>query len=104
QTGLEHSFTPSPRVSDIDRKYFIEMRFGGLTLDPVTKTPVVILKDAENKLTLPIWIGLMEATAMATELEGIKMAKPMTHDLLRNLLDHLGGASCPLKGRIAVAT
>ncbi len=73
------------------RDDFIEMRVGGLTLDPVTKTPIVILKDAENKLNLPIWIGLMEATAMATELEGIKMARPMTHDLLRNLIVDLGG-------------
>lgn len=75
----------------MDREGFIEMRVGGLTLDPVTKTPIVILKDAENKLTLPIWIGLMEATAMATELEGIKMARPMTHDLLRRLVADLGG-------------
>jgi bifunctional DNase/RNase len=73
------------------RENFIEMRIGGLTLDPVTKTPIVILKDAENKLTLPIWVGLMEATAMATELEGIKMARPMTHDLLRDLISQLGG-------------
>ena len=73
------------------RENFIEMRIGGLTLDPVTKTPIVILKDAENKLNLPIWIGLMEATAMATELEGIKMARPMTHDLLRDLISQMGG-------------
>jgi hypothetical protein len=69
----------------------IPMTVGGLTLDPVTKTPIVILKDPENKLNLPIWIGLLEATAMATELEGIKMARPMTHDLLRNILNQLGG-------------
>jgi len=75
----------------MDREGFIEMRVGGLTLDPVTKTPIVILKDAENKLTLPIWVGLMEATAMATELKGIKMARPMTHDLLRNAIVELGG-------------
>lgn len=73
------------------REEFIEMRVGGLTLDPVTKTPIVILKDTDNKLNLPIWIGLMEATAMATELEGIKMARPMTHDLLRTVVDTLGG-------------
>lgn len=66
------------------------MSVGGLTLDPVTKTPIVILKDRDNKLNLPIWIGLLEATAMATELEGIKMARPMTHDLLRNVLAELG--------------
>jgi len=68
----------------------ILMSVGGLTLDPVTKTPIVILKDRDNKLNLPIWIGLLEATAMATELEGIKMARPMTHDLLCNVLADLG--------------
>lgn len=70
----------------------IQMAVGGLTLDPVTKTPIVILKDMDNKLNLPIWIGLLEATAMATELEGIKMARPMTHDLLKNMLTELGGS------------
>ena len=70
----------------------IQMAVGGLTLDPVTKTPIVILKDTDNKLNLPIWIGLLEATAMATELEGIKMARPMTHDLLRSILGEVGGA------------
>lgn len=74
----------------MSRENFILMTVGGLTLDPVTKTPIVILKDSENKLNLPIWIGLLEATAMATELEGIKMARPMTHDLLRNVLDETG--------------
>ncbi len=75
----------------MDRQGFIEMKVGGLTLDPVTKTPIVILKDAENKMNLPIWIGLMEATSMATELEGIKMARPMTHDLLHNMIKEVGG-------------
>lgn len=70
----------------------IQMAVGGLTLDPVTKTPIVILKDMDNKINLPIWIGLLEATAMATELEGIKMARPMTHDLLRNVLAEVGGS------------
>jgi len=74
------------------REQFILMTVGGLTLDPVTKTPIVILKDSENKLNLPIWIGLLEATAMATELEGIKMARPMTHDLLRSVLGELGAS------------
>ena len=71
---------------------FIQMSVGGLTLDPITKTPIVILKDADNKLNLPIWIGLLEATAMATELEGIQMARPMTHDLLKNTLIQVGGS------------
>ena len=68
------------------REDTIQMSVGGLTLDPVTKTPIVILKDTDNKLNLPIWIGLLEATAMATEIEGIKMARPMTHDLLKKIL------------------
>ena len=74
----------------MNREHFILMTVGGLTLDPVTKTPIVILRDPENKLNLPIWIGLLEATAMAAELEGIKMARPLTHDLLRGILDELG--------------
>jgi bifunctional DNase/RNase len=72
------------------REDTIQMTVGGLTLDPVTKTPIVILKDTENKLNLPIWIGLLEATAMATEIEGIKMARPMTHDLLKTVLGEVG--------------
>jgi hypothetical protein len=74
----------------MNRDDFILMTVGGLTLDPVTKTPIVILRDPDNKLNLPIWIGLLEATAMATELEGIKMARPMTHDLLRTVIAELG--------------
>ena len=74
----------------MSRENCILMTVGGLTLDPVTKTPIVILRDPDNKLNLPIWIGLLEATAMATELEGIKMARPMTHDLLRGLINELG--------------
>ncbi len=76
----------------MSRDEFILMSVGGLTLDPVTKTPIVVLRDAENKLNLPIWIGLLEATAMATELEGIKMARPMTHDLLSTVIKELGAS------------
>ncbi|MEW6268109.1 MAG: bifunctional nuclease family protein [Thermodesulfobacteriota bacterium] len=76
----------------MSREEFILMSVGGLTLDPVTKTPIVVLRDSENKLNLPIWIGLLEATAMATELEGIKMARPMTHDLLNTIINELGAA------------
>ena len=69
---------------------FVLMRVGGLTLDPVTKTPVVVLRDETENLNLPIWIGLLEATSMATELEGVKMARPMTHDLLKTMVEELG--------------
>lgn len=78
--------------ADMNREDFVLMTVGGLTLDPVTKTPIVILRDPDNKLNLPIWIGLLEATSMATELEGIKMARPMTHDLLRTMLEELEAA------------
>ncbi|HKV54462.1 MAG TPA: bifunctional nuclease family protein [Candidatus Binataceae bacterium] len=72
------------------REDFILMMVGGLTLDPTTKMPIVVLKDPDNKLNLPIWIGPLEAASMATELEGIKSVRPMTHDLLRNVLGDLG--------------
>ena len=72
------------------REDFILMIVGGITLDPTTKMPIVVLKDPDNKLNLPIWIGPLEAASMATELEGIKPQRPMTHDLLRNVLGDLG--------------
>ena len=68
------------------------MSVGGLTFDPVTKTPIVVLKNDAESLNLPIWIGLLEATSMATQLEGIKMPRPMTHDLLSNVLSELGAS------------
>jgi bifunctional DNase/RNase len=74
------------------REDAILMSVGGLTLDPATKTPIVVLRDADNKLNLPIWIGLLEATAMATELESIQMVRPMTHDLLKTLLAEVGAS------------
>jgi len=66
------------------------MTVGGVTLDPLTKTPIVVLKDEKDEVTLPIWIGLLEATSMATEIEGVKMARPMTHDLLKRIVEELG--------------
>ena len=74
----------------MNRENFMLMTVGGLTVDPVTKTPIVILRDPDNKLNLPIWIGLLEATSMATEIEGIKMSRPMTHDLMRSIITELG--------------
>jgi uncharacterized protein len=62
------------------------MVIAGLTVDPLTNSPIVILKEIQGEKTLPIWIGLLEATAIASELEGIKFSRPMTHDLLRNIM------------------
>ncbi|PIP06420.1 MAG: hypothetical protein COX51_08910 [Syntrophobacteraceae bacterium CG23_combo_of_CG06-09_8_20_14_all_50_8] len=64
----------------------IEMKVSGLTIDPVTNTPIVILKDKEEKKVIPIWIGLFEASAIATELEKITFSRPMTHDLISEIL------------------
>lgn len=61
----------------------------GLLSDALTKSPIVILKEIDGERTLPIWIGLLEATAIATELEGVKFPRPMTHDLLKSVLEFI---------------
>jgi uncharacterized protein len=66
-----------------------EMKVAGITVDPFTNTPIVLLKDLEEKDVLPIWIGLLEASSIATALENIQTPRPMTHDLLKNILDSL---------------
>ena len=68
----------------------IEMKVAGITLDPETKMPIVILIDLKGESALPIWIGIAEANAIATQLDKIDLARPMTHDLMRNLLSELG--------------
>lgn len=73
-----------------DEGPFVEMKVTGLTIDPFTSMPIIILKDLDEKCALPIWIGLIEASAIATELENIKLARPMTHDLIKSLLDKVG--------------
>ena len=67
-----------------------EMRVAGITVDPFTNTPIVILKDLEEKDVLPIWIGLLEASSIATALENVQTPRPMTHDLMKSILDQLG--------------
>ena len=64
----------------------IEMKVLGLTIDPVTNTPIVILKDLDNNKAIPIWIGLFEASAIATEIKKIVFPRPMTHDLFIEFL------------------
>ena len=68
---------------------FIEMNVAGLTIDPFTNMPIIILKDKENENTVPIWIGLIEASAIATELEQVELSRPMTHDLIKAMLNDL---------------
>ena len=62
-----------------------------MTIDPFTNSPIVVLKDLDDKRAVPIWIGLVEASAIAMELEKVKLPRPMTHDLLRNVIHDLGG-------------
>jgi bifunctional DNase/RNase len=64
----------------------VEMKVEGLTLDPLTNMPIIILKDATGKRALPIWVGYFEANAIALEIEKISTPRPMTHDLIRNLI------------------
>jgi len=65
----------------------IEMKIKGLMVDPVTNMPIVILKDESESRVLPIWVGIFEANAIALKVEDIDTPRPMTHDLLQNLLD-----------------
>ena len=69
---------------------FLLMSIYSVVVDPLTKTPVVILKEVEGKRILPVWIGMLEATSIAGELEGVKYPRPMTHDLLTNILELIG--------------
>ena len=64
----------------------VEMKIRGLMMDPVTNTPIVVLKDAQGTAILPIWVGIYEANAIALEIEKVQTPRPMTHDLLKNLL------------------
>lgn len=68
---------------------WVEMKVSGLALDSISNMPIIILKDLEEKRSLPIWVGVFEANAIALELEKVTTPRPMTHDLIRNLLEAL---------------
>jgi bifunctional DNase/RNase len=70
----------------------IEMTIKGLMVDPITNTPIVILRDKEGQKVLPIWVGIFEANAIALQIENIATPRPMTHDLLRNVIHDLKAA------------
>ena len=67
----------------------IEMTIKGLMIDPITNMPIVILKDKEGERVLPIWVGVFEANAIALQIENISTPRPMTHDLIRNILNEI---------------
>jgi bifunctional DNase/RNase len=68
----------------------IEMFVGGLVMDPATQAPIVVLKDESGDVTLPIWIGIPEATSIASAIKQVTMARPLTHDLFFDLLLEVG--------------
>lgn len=77
----------------------VEMRIGALIMDPNTNTPIVVLKGIDSESVLPIWVGAFEANAIALEVEKIVPQRPMTHDLLRNLI-----VECGLRAERVVVT
>jgi uncharacterized protein len=69
----------------------IEMTIKGLMVDPVTNMPIIILRDEAGERVLPIWVGIFEANAIALQIENVSTPRPMTHDLLRNVIQDLDG-------------
>jgi bifunctional DNase/RNase len=69
----------------------VEMQIRGLMIDPLTNMPIVVLKDVASDTVLPIWVGIFEANAISEELEKIARPRPVTHDLLRNMVRALNG-------------
>lgn len=67
----------------------VPMSIKGLMLDPVSNSPIVVLKDDNDKFFLPIWVGIFEANAIALQLENVETPRPMTHDLLREIVEQL---------------
>jgi len=70
----------------------IEMNIKGLMVDPITNMPIIILRDPDGEKVLPIWVGVFEANAIALQIENIQTPRPMTHDLLRNIIEDLQAA------------
>ena len=66
-----------------------EFKIKGLMMDPITNSPIVILQDVEKNTLLPIWVGIFEANAIALQIERVDTPRPMTHDLLKNILFYL---------------
>jgi bifunctional DNase/RNase len=70
----------------------IEMTIKGLMVDPITNMPIVVLRDEQGQRVLPIWVGVFEANAIALQIENVPTPRPMTHDLLRNIITDLKAA------------
>jgi uncharacterized protein len=80
----------SENLNAVQETGVVETKIKTLTVDPNTQTPVVVLETVTDKQLLPIWIDIPEARAIALELEHVKIPRPMTHDLIRNIVEKLG--------------
>ena len=85
------------------------MTVKGLMIDPITNMPIIILRDEAGERILPIWVGVFEANAIALQIENVQTPRPMTHDLLKNVLDDLDAqveriVVCDLKDNTFYAT
>ena len=70
----------------------VEMTIKGLMVDPITNMPIIVLRDEEGQRILPIWVGVFEANAIALQIENVQTPRPMTHDLLKNVIEDLSAA------------
>lgn len=70
----------------------IEMTIKGLMIDPITNMPIIVLRDSDGQHVLPIWVGVFEANAIALQIENVQTPRPMTHDLLKNVINDLSAA------------
>src|ERR1700676_1871636 len=94
KSNRQFSQQPPRRIGDIRGKYQelpmeVEMTIRGLLMDPVSNMPIVVLKDVGGDTVLPIWVGVYEANAIALEMEKVSTPRPMTHDLIKNVLTGL---------------
>jgi len=85
------------------------MSIKGLMVDPITNMPIVVLREVQGQRVLPIWVGVFEANAIALQIENVQTPRPMTHDLLKSVIDHLDGrldriVVCELKENTFYAT
>jgi hypothetical protein len=87
----------------------IEMTIKGLMIDPITNMPIIVLRDQDGQRILPIWVGVFEANAIALQIENVQTPRPMTHDLLKNVIADLDAevdrvVVCELKENTFYAT
>jgi hypothetical protein len=91
-THTETRYYVESSAAQPDHGDLIEMTIKGLMVDPITNMPIIILRDRDGQRVLPIWVGVFEANAIALQIENIQTPRPMTHDLLRNVIQDLQAA------------